>query len=33
MSTKKKTSKNAITPKNYSEAFKRQVVSAFERGY
>jgi transposase-like protein len=32
MSTKKRTSKNAITPQNYSEAFKRQVVSEFERG-
>ena len=32
MSTKKRTSKNAITPQNYSEAFKRQVVSEFEIG-
>lgn len=32
MSTKKKTSKIEITPQIYSEAFKRQVVSEFERG-
>ena len=32
MSTKKKTSKIESTPQIYSEAFKRQVVSEFERG-
>jgi len=32
MSTKKKTSKITRVPQFYSEAFKRQVVSEFERG-
>ena len=32
MSTKKKISKIPIAPQIYSEAFKRQVVSEFERG-
>lgn len=32
MSTKKKNSKIPIAPQIYSEAFKRQVVSEFERG-
>lgn len=32
MSTKKKTSKITRAPQFYSEAFKRQVVSEFERG-
>ncbi len=31
MSTKKKTSKIESTPQIYSEAFKRQVVTEFER--
>jgi len=32
MSTKKKISKTPSAPQIYSEAFKRQVVSEFERG-
>ncbi|NBL66126.1 IS3 family transposase, partial [Flavobacterium sp. NST-5] len=32
MSTKKKILKIANPPQNYSEAFKRQVVSEYERG-